>query len=394
MLGSITANSAFHGTRLDVRAHQRRHGAAASSRPRRRGVRREDIAGETVFISHETYTPARGGSAAAEIHALREVFGEDADRIVIANVKGYTGHPMGVGLEDVLAVKALETGIVPPVPNFRDPDPELGVLNLSGGGAYPVRYSLRLAAGFGSQITMLLLRWTPVADGRRRNVDELGYDVPDRRSRGLEGLAAAGERLRGPASRGRPAPAARRRSGSASASRWTRPPAGRPATAAAIESRPCLLRARRRAAPRRGPRLRAGSDARAVPPGRRAGEVAPPRRRSPTGDVAARVLEVVAEQTGYPTELLDMDLDLEADLGIDTVKQAEVFADDPRDLWDRARRRAQAARLPDPQPRRRRSSTSARPSAAPRDRRRRAAGRDARARRRSRSPGARALAAR
>ena len=38
------------------------------------------------------------------------------------------------------------------------------------------------------------------------------------------------------------------------------------------------------------------------------------------------MLEVVAEQTGYPTELLDMDLDLEADLGIDTVKQAEVFA--------------------------------------------------------------------
>ena len=38
------------------------------------------------------------------------------------------------------------------------------------------------------------------------------------------------------------------------------------------------------------------------------------------------MLEVVAAQTGYPTDLLDMDLDLEADLGIDTVKQAEVFA--------------------------------------------------------------------
>ena len=38
------------------------------------------------------------------------------------------------------------------------------------------------------------------------------------------------------------------------------------------------------------------------------------------------MLEIVAEQTGYPAELLDMDLDLEADLGIDTVKQAEVFA--------------------------------------------------------------------
>ena len=43
-------------------------------------------------------------------------------------------------------------------------------------------------------------------------------------------------------------------------------------------------------------------------------------------EVEQRVLAVVAEQTGYPTELLDMDLDLEADLGIDTVKQAEVFA--------------------------------------------------------------------
>ena len=181
----------------------------------RRGIRREDIAGETVFISHETYTPARGGSAAAEIHALRAVFGENADRVVIANVKGYTGHPMGVGLEDVLAVKALETGIVPPVPNFRDPDPELGVLNLSGGGAYPVRYSLRLAAGFGSQISMLLLRWTPVADGRRRNVDELGYDyrIADRAA--WEAWLRRASGYEDPEARGRTAPAADRRSGSA-----------------------------------------------------------------------------------------------------------------------------------------------------------------------------------
>ena len=175
VLGSMTANSAFHGTRLDVE-HISSVMEKLVEQAEGRGLRREDIAAETVFISHETYTPARGGSAAAEIHALRDVFGENAGRIVIANVKGFTGHPMGVGLEDVLAVKALETGVVPPVPNFRDPDPELGVLNLSGGGSYPVRYSLRLAAGFGSQISMLLLRWTPVADGRRRNADELGYD--------------------------------------------------------------------------------------------------------------------------------------------------------------------------------------------------------------------------
>ena len=35
---------------------------------------------------------------------------------------------------------------------------------------------------------------------------------------------------------------------------------------------------------------------------------------------------IVSELTGYPPDLLDVDLDLEADLGVDTVKQAEVFA--------------------------------------------------------------------
>ena len=42
--------------------------------------------------------------------------------------------------------------------------------------------------------------------------------------------------------------------------------------------------------------------------------------------VTAKVLQIVAEKTGYPPEMLDLDLDLEADLGVDTVKQAETFA--------------------------------------------------------------------
>ena len=43
-------------------------------------------------------------------------------------------------------------------------------------------------------------------------------------------------------------------------------------------------------------------------------------------EVRERVLSVVAEKTGYPRDMLDLELDLEADLGIDTVKQAELFA--------------------------------------------------------------------
>ena len=69
----------------------------SSRRPRRAACRATRSRRRRVFVSHETYTPARGGSAAAEIHALRQVFGADADSIVIANTKGFTGHPMGVG---------------------------------------------------------------------------------------------------------------------------------------------------------------------------------------------------------------------------------------------------------------------------------------------------------
>ena len=42
--------------------------------------------------------------------------------------------------------------------------------------------------------------------------------------------------------------------------------------------------------------------------------------------VTGQVVQIVSEMTGYPADLLDLDLDLEADLGIDTVKQAEMFA--------------------------------------------------------------------
>ena len=94
---------------------------------------------------------------------------------MIANTKGFTGHAMGTGIEDVVAVKALETGCVPPVANFKEVDPELGPLNLSKGGAYPVEYALRLGAGFGSQISMTLLRWVATKDGVRPRPNALGY---------------------------------------------------------------------------------------------------------------------------------------------------------------------------------------------------------------------------
>ncbi|MBN2338468.1 MAG: beta-ketoacyl synthase, partial [Acidobacteria bacterium] len=175
VLGTVVANSAFHGSRLDVNHIRHVMDKLISQVEGEHGIDRYQIAPETVFVSHETYTPARGGSASAEVFALRHCYGNATDRILIANTKGATGHPMAVGFEDVVSAKILETGIVPPVPNFKEVDPELGYLNLSRGGSYPVRYILRLAAGFGSQISITMMRWMATPDGRRPAPGALGY---------------------------------------------------------------------------------------------------------------------------------------------------------------------------------------------------------------------------
>ena len=41
--------------------------------------------------------------------------------------------------------------------------------------------------------------------------------------------------------------------------------------------------------------------------------------------LTAILLEVVSEKTGYPAEMLEMSMDMEADLGIDSIKRVEIF---------------------------------------------------------------------
>ena len=61
-------------------------------------------------------------------------------------------------------------------------------------------------------------------------------------------------------------------------------------------------------------------------------QAVPPRSRSRPragGPVAATVLEpivltVIGERTGYPADMIEPDLDLEADLSIDSIKRTEI----------------------------------------------------------------------
>jgi 3-oxoacyl-(acyl-carrier-protein) synthase len=159
ILGTLYSNSAFHGAALD-----RAHIAEEMERfittiEKEQGIARAEIARYGAYFSHETSTNASPSASCAsnELYGLRKVFGRDFKHLVILNTKGFTGHPMGVSFEDVVAVEVLRTGVIPPIANLAEVDPYLGSdLNLSKGGTYPCKFAIRFAAGFGSQIALAM----------------------------------------------------------------------------------------------------------------------------------------------------------------------------------------------------------------------------------------------
>lgn len=156
VLGSEFRNSAFHGSRLDVHHIATTLDAFIARMESSYGISREAIARDGMFVSHETYTPARGGSAEAELRALETTFGPKGQGILIVNTKGFTGHPMGAGVEEAVAIKAIEKAQVPPIYNIDRIDPALAGFNFSRGEARRPQFALRLGAGFGSQLAFVL----------------------------------------------------------------------------------------------------------------------------------------------------------------------------------------------------------------------------------------------
>jgi 3-oxoacyl-(acyl-carrier-protein) synthase len=159
LLASLYSNSAYHGASLDKEHIAEEFERFISTVEREQQLSRHEIARNGVYFSHETSTNSSPTASCAsnELYALRKVFGRSFSDLLILNTKGFTGHPMGVSYEDVVAVEVLFTGRVPPIANFREIDPHLGDdVKLSQGGVYPCRYAIRFAAGFGSQIALAL----------------------------------------------------------------------------------------------------------------------------------------------------------------------------------------------------------------------------------------------
>jgi 3-oxoacyl-[acyl-carrier-protein] synthase II len=107
---------------------------------------------------HATSTPL---GDAAEVAAVREVFGAHADRLTATATKSMTGHMLGAAgaAEAVLSVLSIVRGVVPPTINLDNLDPVccLGVArNLAV--TRPVRVALSNSFGFGGHNTSAVFR--------------------------------------------------------------------------------------------------------------------------------------------------------------------------------------------------------------------------------------------
>jgi beta-ketoacyl-acyl-carrier-protein synthase II len=106
--------------------------------------------------AHGTSTPLND---VAEARALRAVFGDHADRMVVTSTKGVTGHLLGAAgaVEAAFALRAMREGLVPPTANLTTQDPAID-LDVVAGEPRPVELDavLSTSMGFGGQNAALV----------------------------------------------------------------------------------------------------------------------------------------------------------------------------------------------------------------------------------------------
>lgn len=302
ILGTHIANSAYHTYNIDVPHMSREMKKFISKIEKQNNLRKEDYADKLLFMSHETYTPARGGSADAEVTALETTFAGHLSSICISNTKGFTGHTLGAAIEDVVLVKALQKRKAPPIANLKKIPEHFKKLNFSGQEKISSEYGLHLAAGFGSHFAFMFVKRIE-ENGVEGNVryqtwlkEITGSENPELKVIDNTLCAVAG---------GQALPVKTKETIK------VEEPVKKPVMTV-MQAPPAVTAMVRKVIP-------------AIPE-----KIAEPVVIRPAAPAGAGILNtikaIIAEQTGYAADMLEDGLDLEADLGIDTVKQVEIFA--------------------------------------------------------------------
>ncbi len=145
-LGGAATADAYHITAPEP-------GGRGAALAMTRALQHAGLAPEDVdyICAHATATPI---GDVAEVRAIRKAFGAHADRVAVSAPKSMVGHMMGAAgtLSALVAVKAIQEGIIPPTINLDRQDPECDldcVPNVARPAA--VKASLANAFGFGGQ---------------------------------------------------------------------------------------------------------------------------------------------------------------------------------------------------------------------------------------------------
>ncbi|MCL1902879.1 MAG: beta-ketoacyl-ACP synthase II [Oscillospiraceae bacterium] len=115
-------------------------------------------ADEKMYINpHGTSTPLNDKT---ETLAIKNAFGDMAYKIPVSSTKSMIGHMLGAagGVEAIIAVKTMQTGIIPPTANYKEPDPECDldyVPNVAR--KQEVDKAMSLSLGFGGHNAAIVL---------------------------------------------------------------------------------------------------------------------------------------------------------------------------------------------------------------------------------------------
>ncbi|QNU66867.1 SDR family NAD(P)-dependent oxidoreductase [Ruminiclostridium herbifermentans] len=298
IVGTHAFNMAGHQTKIDAAKFSEELERFITKMEKENGFSRDEIAPNTVYFSHETYTPKKGGCSQTEKISLEKVFGSKFKDILICNTKGMTGHTMGGSIEEAVAAKSLQYQKVPPIVNYLVPDPELAGLKLSKGGNYQFKYTLRCIAGFGGQGNYNLLE--RIAVGENRIINASKYEE------WLRTIATSADAVL--SKDGRLLVLKSQKSIESSSERVLAEGLGAIDQVNTINIHKNNFE----------------QDSDIVDKADKSTVIS--SKILDKKSVIDSILDIFSEVTKYPKDMLDLDMEMEADLGIDTVKQATIFA--------------------------------------------------------------------
>lgn len=108
--------------------------------------------------AHGTSTPFNDKF---ETIAIKAVFQKHANELLISSTKSMTGHLLGAagGVEAIAAIKAIETGIIPPTINYQTPDPDCDLDYVPNQAREkPIDVALSNSLGFGGHNACLIFK--------------------------------------------------------------------------------------------------------------------------------------------------------------------------------------------------------------------------------------------